>query len=430
MGGVWLDMAIVVLLLIIGGLFTATEMGLVSLRAGQLRDIAGQGKRGERVVRLAGDPGRYLAAVQIGSIVAGFFSAAYATATLGEPLANRFVAWGMDSHSAAYSLAIILITLLVTFLALVISELTPRRYAMQHGRGVALLLGPLLDRLATVFRPLIWLLSKSTNVMLRLLRADPTAPGDQMSSEELRELVASHENLGDDERRIVREVFAAGNLKVRDAMLRRADVDFLDASMTVAQAREVAYRHSHTRFPVMDGSPDSVLGFVHARDLLDPELDADTVTVREVVRPVLVLPASKPMLPALTEMQHMPAQLALVVDEYGGLAGIVTLEDLLEQIVGDIYDEHDDEHRGPAPDSDSTDIDGLLRLAEFTSRTGIAVPAGAYDTIGGLVVDRLGRIPAVGDHIDESGHRFSVSEIQGWRIHRLQVTPVETGLPD
>ena len=272
MGGVWLDVGIVVLLLIVGGLFTATEMGLVSLRAGQLRDIAAQGKRGARVVRLAGDPGRYLAAVQIGSIVAGFFSAAYATATLAEPLADRFVASGMESHASAESLAVVLITLVVTFLALVISELTPRRYALQKGRGVALLLGPLLDRLATVFRPLIWLLSKSTNVLLRLLRADPSAPGDQMTSDELRELVASHENLGDEERRIVREVFAAGSRKVRDAMLPRTDVDFLDASMTVAQAREVAYRHSHTRFPVMDGSPDSVLGFVHARDLLDPAL--------------------------------------------------------------------------------------------------------------------------------------------------------------
>ncbi len=184
--GAWLDVLIVLLLLVVGGLFTATELALVSLRAGQLKAIGENGKRGARVAALAADPSRYLAAVQIGSIVAGFFAAAYATATLADPLADQLVSWGVDSHTGAESIAVVVITLLVTVVALVVSELTPRRYAMQRARPVATLLGPLLDRLSTLFRPVIWLLSKLTNGLLRLLRADPTVFGEQISSEELR----------------------------------------------------------------------------------------------------------------------------------------------------------------------------------------------------------------------------------------------------
>lgn len=425
MAGIWLDLGIVLLLLIIGGLFTATEMGLVTLRAGQLRRIAGQGKRGARVANLVANPDRYLAAVQIGSIVAGFFAAAFATAALAEPLAHQFDSWGMESDASAYSLAVIVITLMVTMLALVISELTPRRYAMQRGAGVALLLGPILDRLATLFRPLIWLLSKATNLVLRLLGADPTAFQEHMSSEELRELVESHDALSAEERRILRDVFAAGALSVRDAMLPRTEVDFLDASLSVAQARERVWQHAHTRYPVITGTPDNVIGFIHARDLLDPALTGRPVTVKDLVRPVLALPATKPLLTTLTEMQHTPAQLALVVDEYGGLAGIVTLEDVLEMIVGDIYDEHDVEHRQAASEDGPDVYDGLLRVDEFTDRTGIELPAGPYDTVGGLVLTRLGRLPEVGDAVTEAGHQLSVTEVRGWRVHRVRVTPIE-----
>jgi putative hemolysin len=419
----WLDVLIVLLLLITGGLFTATELALVSLRAGQRKAIGDSGRRGARVARLADDPSRYLAAVQIGSIVAGFFAAAYATATLADPLADHLVSWGVGSHAGAESIAVIVITLTVTVVALVVSELTPRRYAMQRARPVAVVLGPLLDRLSLLFRPLIWLLSKMTNALLRLLRADPTVFGDQITSEELRALVQSHEALGDEERRIVRDVFAAGGRKVQEAMLPRTDVDFLDASIPVAQAQTLAWMHSHTRYPVTDGSPDKIIGFVHSRDLLDPSHE-QSIPIRQIVRPVTAFPTSKPLLPALTEMQSTASQFAVVVDEYGGLAGILTLEDIVEELIGDIYDEHDETNHHPVADDGATVVDGLMRIGEFTNRTGIAVPAGSYDTVGGMVVGRLGRMPTEGDSIEESGHLWTVLTIQGWRIAQLQVIPL------
>lgn len=430
MSRAWIDVGIVLILLVVGGLFTSTELALVSLRVGQLKAIAERGGRGRRVAKLAGEPTRYLAAVQIGSIVAGFFAAAYGSATLAPPLARLFEGWGLAEDPAAEGLAVIVVTLLITYLALVLSELTPRRYAMQHAGGVAMLLGPQLDRLATLFRPLIWFLSTSTNFLLRVLRADPTASGGHISGDELRELVLSHESLSDQEWRIVRDVFAAGNRHIREAMRPRTDVDFLDAALPVSQAARLAWEHTHTRYPVIDGSPDKVVGFVHVRDLLDPAHTGREVRVGEIVRSVTAFPATKPLLAAFTELQGAATHLALVVDEYGGLAGIVTVEDLLEELVGDIYDEYD---RADLARSDTVaserglgEVDGLLSLAAFTQRTGISLPPGPYDTVGGLVVTQLGRMPTVGDTVEVAEHRLAVVAIQGWRVDRLLVTPVKS----
>jgi len=421
MGTAWLDIAIVLVLLVIGGLFTATELALVSLRAGQLRALAERGGRGTRVAALAAEPARYLAGVQIGSIVAGFFAAAFGAAALAEPLAGPLISLGV-SADAAEGLAVVIITLLITYIALVISELTPRRYAMLRAEGVALLLGPVLDRLATLFRPLIWLLSKSTNGALRVLRADPTAFREEIGVEELRELVMTHEGLADQERGIVRQVFAAGDRQVREAMLPRAGIDFLDASLPVEQAARQAWEHAHTRYPVTDGSPDRVIGFVHVRDLLDPALAGRPVMVRELVRAIIAFPGTKPLLAALAELQSAGAHLAVVVDEYGGLAGIVTVENLIEELVGEIYDEYD---ARPSPETATGpgvgEIDGLISLAEFRQRTGIDLPKGSYDTVGGLVITLLGHVPAVGDEVAAGGHLFTLVAVDGWRVQRIAI---------
>ena len=217
-----------------------------------------------------------------------------------------------------------------------------------------------------MFRPLIWLLSKSTNLMLRLLRADPTAFREEISVEELRELVMTHEELPDQERRIVREVFAAGERHVRDAMLPRTEIDFLDASLPVTDAARQAWEHAHSRYPVIDGSAEKVIGFVNVRDLLDPAHDGKAVIVRDIVRSVMVFPATKPLLPALTELQGAGAHIAMVVDEYGGIAGIVTLENLVEKLVGDIYDEFDTVPTPPhSSEPELGEVDGLLSLVRL-----------------------------------------------------------------
>ena len=253
----------------------------------------------------------------------------------------------------------------------------------------------------------------------------------ELSEAELRELVSQSAALDGEERRLIAEVIAAGGRHVRELMVPRTEVEFLDTSMTLAEAvRQVRESH-HSRFPVVDGSHDDVVGFVHVRDLLIRP-DKDSVrTVGELVRPLRRLPASKRALAALSEMRREGAHMALVVDEYGGTAGIVTLEDLIEELVGEIHDEYDVQPVEAAADGTiPSEVDGLLNLGDFAERVGFALEPGPYDTVGGFVMAALGRMPECGDEVVVSGAgrrwRLAVLAMDGRRVARVGLTP----LPD
>jgi putative hemolysin len=245
-----------------------------------------------------------------------------------------------------------------------------------------------------------------------------------MTEEELHALVAGHTALSPDERHIVTEVFDAGKRQIREVLIPRTEVEFLAAGTRLADAAARALRAPHSRFPVFQGSYDDVIGFVHVRDLLNPGLDAGVVTVAEVCRPVKRLPISKRVLPALSEMRRDGAHLAIVVDEYGGTAGIVTLEDLVEELIGDITDEYDVASASTRKlGSGELEVDGLLNLDEFSEQTGLELPEGPYETVAGYVLSTLGQLPAVGDVVEVSGRRLTVTELDGRRISHLRVSP-------
>jgi putative hemolysin len=413
------NIALVLLFVLIGGVFAAAEIALVSLRDTQIRGLADRGRRGRRVANLAANPNRFLAAVQIGVTVAGFFSAAFGAATLADDLSPVLEQWGVPSRAASTT-ALVAITLVIAYLSLVLSELVPKRLALQRVEGVAMALAPPLDVLATLVRPVIWLLSTSTDVMVRLLGGDPALGRDQISTQELRELVSEHQEFGEDERRIVTDVFEAGDRQIKEVLVPRTEVEFLPADMPVATAVRIVADQPHSRYPVIAGSPDDVVGFVHVRDLLDPELSGRRVRVETLARDVLFLPDTKPLLASLSEMRRTGSHLAVVVDEYGGTAGIVTLEDLVEELVGDIRDEYDEP--GPAERPQLGYVDGLLNLDEFTDRTAIVLPGGPYETVAGFVMARLGRIPAVGQSVDVAGHRLEVMSLDGRRVATVRVS--------
>jgi putative hemolysin len=413
------NIALVLLFVLIGGVFAAAEIALVSLRDTQIRALSDRGRRGRRVANLAADPNRFLAAVQIGVTVAGFFSAAFGAATLADDLAPVLEQWGVPSQVASTT-ALVAITLVIAYLSLVLSELVPKRLALQRAEAVAMALAPPLDVLATLVRPVIWLLSASTDVMVRLLGGDPSLGRDQISSQELRELVSEHEEFGEDERRIVTDVFEAGDRQIKEVLVPRTEVEFLPADMPVATAVRIVAEQPHSRYPVIAGSPDDVLGFVHVRDLLDPQLAGRRVRVETLARDVLFLPGTKPLLASLSEMRRTGSHLAVVVDEYGGTAGIVTLEDLVEELVGDIRDEYDEPD--PADRPQLGYVDGLVNLDEFTDRTAIELPEGPYETVAGFVMARLGRIPAVGQSVEVAGHRLEVMSLDGRRVATVRVS--------
>jgi putative hemolysin len=238
----------------------------------------------------------------------------------------------------------------------------------------------------------------ATRLVTHLLGAGPAAGRERISEAELRDLVAANTVLDADERRIIDEVLVAGASLVREVMMPRTEVVFLSARLTVAEAAELARTATHTRYPVVDGTHDDVVGFVHLRDLLlrpDPD-PAPRATVGQLTREVKRLPGSKRVLAALTEMRRERHHLAVVVDEYGGTAGIVTLEDLIEELIGEIHDEYDTDP-DPVQVGLPAVVDGRLNLAHFAERTGVVLPAGPYETVGGYVMAVLGRLPVVGD---------------------------------
>lgn len=422
-----LNFGLVLVFVLIGGVFAATEMALVSLRPSQLDRLEQEGARGSKVASLARDPNTFLAAVQIGVTVAGFLSAAYGASTLAPDFATVFTGLGL-SEGAAENVALVLMTLLIAYLSLVLGELVPKRFALQRSAGLAKVVAPPLARFASLMRPVIWFLSLSTNLVVRALRGDPHAVNEEMSEDELRELVGGHEGLEDDERQIMRDVFSATKRSVKEVMQPRHSVDFLLASMSLGDAAAAIRDKPHSRYPVTGASVDDVVGFVHVRDLLQAEIEL-TARVGDVVRDIPVLPGTNRILPAMAAMRRDGVHIALVVDEYGGTDGIVTLEDLVEELVGDIRDEYD----LPAPAEDTRPeglFDGGLNIEDFAEMTGIELEDGSYETVAGYVIDQLDRMPVVGDSVEVADANLTVAELDGRRISQIEVTRHELTEPE
>ncbi|MCW2573441.1 MAG: hypothetical protein JWO88_3499 [Frankiales bacterium] len=415
---------IIVLLILFGGLFVASEIALVSLRESQVRALPG--KRGKRVAALASSPNRFLATVQLVVTAAGFLSAAFGEARLSSHLKPVLEDAGLSSGLSDV-LSLIAITLIISYFAIVAGELVPKRLALQRAERTAMLLAPIVDRAARISRPAIWLLSRSTDVLVRLLGGDPGARREAITEEELRGLVASHESLTKDERKLIDEVFAAGERQLREVMIPRTEVAFLEASMTIARAQKLTKDAPHSRYPVTRDSQDDVVGFVHVRDFFVPVAKARTLKVADVMRPVKMMPGTKKVLPAMSEMRREGHHLAIVVDEYGGTAGIVSLEDLIEEVIGDIRDEYDVHGDDPLRvDGGEIEADGLLNLDEVHEQTGVRLPEGPYETLAGFVMAKLGHVPRVGEAVEADGHRLTVTELDGRRIARVRLDPVET----
>jgi len=425
---VW-DIIIVLVIISIGGFFAGSEMALVSLREDQVQALAKRGRRGATAARLAADPNRFLSAVQIGVTLATLVTGAYGADTLVTAFRSWLAAQGM-SKNVAEPLAFAVVTACITFVSLVFGELAPKRLALQRAAPLALFAAPLLERIARLARPVVWLLSICVNVVVRLLGGDPRQNRQSMTEQEVRELVAGTSAISQDERRIVGEVFDAGKRQIREVLRPRTEVEFLAAGITVGQAAQIAASVPYSRLPVYQDSYDNVIGFVHIRDLLGPGAPDRSALVNQVVRPIKFLPISKTVLSALSEMRRERAHMAIVVDEYGGTAGIVTLEDLVEELIGDITDEYDTAQAAATKlPRGEVEVDGLLNLDEFAEQTGIELPEGPYETVAGYVLATLGELPTAGDTVKVPGYTITVTEMDGRRIARLRVTPTPRPAP-
>jgi len=417
------DLALVAGLILLAALFVAAEIALISLRESQIRQIAGRGKRGARVAKLAENPNRFLAAAQVGVTVCGFLSAALGAEKLGGYVIPWLEEKGL-STGLSTTLSIIGVTLVIAYFSLVFGELVPKRLALFRSEEISLASAGVIDVIAKIFRPVIWLLSKSTDFVVRAFGIDPKEARSQISEEELLDLVAGHAALSEEEREIVEEVFNASERQIHEVMVPRTEVDFMDVSLTVGKAIELAVDKAHSRYPVIRGSSDEVIGFIHVRDLLDTSLASKGTKIIELVRSIMFLPGTKGILPALSEMREKGQHVAIVLDEYGGTDGIVTLEDLVECLIGDIRDEYDEVETDISVESRTGDfeVDGLISIEDLIEQTNLEIPDGPYETASGFVMHHLGRIPKEHDVVVVDGLRITVLSMEGKRAGQLLIS--------
>lgn len=407
---------LIVVLLAINALLAGSEVALISLREAQISRLEVRGARGRAVARLARDPNRFLATIQIGITLSGFLASATAAVALADLLVPLLGVFG----GAARPVAVVLVTALLTFVTLVLGELAPKRIAMQRAERWALATGGILLGLAKVSRPLVALLGVTTDAVVRLSGSDPSQGRDALTQEEVRDLIATGGLYDPEERRIITGALEAAERVLQEVLRPRTSVVALRADTPVREALSLLVRSGHSRAPVYTERLDDADRIVGVMDLVE----ADGI-VADRARPIVALPESLGLIDALRRLQTSHASLALVVDEYGGVAGIVSVEDLLEELVGEIHDEYDRDVRDTVrhPDGSVTLI-GTFPLHDLVD-VGVEVTVDDYDavTVGGLVSEQLGRIPTTGDEVEAEGHVLRVDLAEGRSVRRVTIVP-------
>jgi len=367
------------------------------------------------VARLARDPNRFLSTIQIGITLAGFLASAAAAVSLAEPLVPLLGFLGRAAGPAA----VVLVTMVLAYLTLVVGELAPTRIALQRPERWARRAARPLAVISTLTRPAVWLLSKSTNLLVRLAGADPRRQREEVTEEEVRDMIAAGSVFRPEQRRILSEAIEIGERRLHDVVVPRRDVVAIPADASVADAIDLLVGTTHGRAPVCRGDLDDVIGLVTLQDLVGAE-----GPVAGRVRPVVALPESMTVLDALRRLQAEREQLAIVLNEYGGTEGIVTVEDLLEELVGEIYDEFDPDSHGihRQPDG-SLVLPGSFPVHDLAD-LGITLPEGDYATLAGLVLVRMGRIPGEGDTVEVDGWRLEVLDVENRAITQVRLVPL------
>ena len=423
MDNIALQLSLVGILILINAAFAGTEIALISLREGQLKRLEESGGSGVVLAKLARDPNRFLATIQIAITLSGFLASAYAAISLAEPVARQLDFFG----NAAVPVSIIVVTLAISFVSLVFGELAPKRLAMQRSEKWGMATARPLALVARLTSPLVWLLSKSTNAVVRLLGGDPSRQGEALTEQELRDLMSSQTTFSLHQREIIAGAFDISERLLREILVPRRDVLVLDASMSPEEALQVLIESGHSRAPVApDGNLDVSTGIIHLRDLVGAK-----GSLTELATTPLVFPETAKALDALRDMQHARQHMAIVVSEHGSGEGILTIEDLIEELVGEIYDESDRDLLGVEHGADgSMELPGNFPIHDLTD-INVEFPEGEYTTVAGAVLDELGRLPEKpGDVVTVNGWRVTILAVEDRAITRVRLTPISRPAPD
>ncbi len=414
------ELVAVGVLILLNAFFVAAEYGLVTARRTRIVELQHQGNRRARdVLRITSDPPRFIAAMQLGVTLTSLGIGA-----LGEVALSR-----LFDKAISTVLAVIFAYLVLTFLHVVIGELVPKGIALGHSEGTALFVSAPVRFFFIVMRPIVWFLEGATEIVLKWLGLKPPGADDDVLSEaELRMLVSQstqHGEIEQQEQEMLYKVFDFADKEAKDVMVPRPEVVALSIDLPPEQCLEAVMDSPFTRYPVYRESLDNVVGILHVRDLFRALRDRGMheVKVEDIIRPAHIVPETKDLAALLAEFRRANQHMAIVVDEYGDMEGIVTLEDLLEEIVGDIEDEFDlPDESVEQIDEDTVIIDGTYPIDDFNERFKTEMPDEDYHTMAGFVFGLLGRQPEAGGTITHDGMRFDVLEVEGSRILKLAVT--------
>ena len=419
------QLVFVFVLIVINGYFAMAEIALISVRRSALLAKADEGSRGaQAALSLTADPTILLATIQIAITLVGMLASATAAVTLAQPVQVWLEQLGIDFITPfAAGVSVFLVTLIISYFTLVLGELVPKRLGLQKAEAVAVFAAPSIRTIATIFRPFVILLTSSTRLVGKLFGVDANVSQEGVSEEEIKLLVTEQGSLLDEEKQMISKIFEIGDTVAREIMVPRVDVTFIEDSLTVGEAIARMQQTGYSRIPVFSGDRDTIVGIAFLKDLVLPlsEGRSDDSIASHVRTPVFV-PETKSALELMAEMQQNRSQFAIAVDEYGGTAGIVTIEDIVEEVVGEIADEFDRDKMSVSQIGDRLwVVDGTLPVEDAVDLGFPVEESEGYDTIAGWLLEKLGHIPHAGEQVDVDGWIFTAQSVRRRRVARIRI---------
>jgi len=435
-GNLILKLVLLLVLILVNAFFAMSEIAIISLNDMKLQKMADDGnQKAKRVLKLTSNPSNFLSSIQIGVTLAGFLTSASAAENFSEPLAAVFLGWFPSLPvSLLEGIALVLVTLVISFFSLVLGELAPKRIAMQCAEKISFSVIGILSFVMAFFKPLIKILAFSTNLIVRLFGFDPNANEEVVTEEEIRMLVDAGEEKGvieESQKEMINNIFEFDDIVAADVMTHRTDIEAVEIGDDLSEIIEMATKAGYSRIPVYEEELDNIKGIIYVKDLLKyvGRTIPKSVKISNLMRPAFFFPESKRCGDLFNEMTEQHLQMVFICDEYGGVAGIVTIEDLLEAIVGNMQDEYDNEEEEITQVNETTfNLDGTIDIEEVEELLDITLPRGEFDTLGGFIMSEIGRIPQEDEKpiIVYEGFSFTVEEVNERRIERI----VAVRLPD
>jgi putative hemolysin len=428
---VYLEIAIVLVLTVVNGVLAMSELAVVSSRPARLKILADQGSSGARTaIRLSENPGRFLSTVQIGITLVGVLSGAFSGATLGARFSDWLEAQGV-SNGVADAIGVGSVVVAITYLSLIIGELVPKQIALRDPEGVAIRVAPLMSVIARVALPLVWLLDASGKAVLGLL-GQRGATSEKMTDEEVKTIIAEAENAGvleSEEREMISGVRRFADRTASALMTPRRDVEIIDLTDDLETIRQQVYETRRTRLPVQEDEADAIVGVVFVKDLVKAMATHREVDVRSFVAQAPIVTDNTRALDVLKAIRESTVHMALVFDEYGHFEGVITSGDILEAITGVFHEEGEDEPAFVVREDGSFLVAGWMQIDEFADKLGVPVdPDANYETVAGLVLNTLNRLPDVGECFERGNLRFEVIDLDGRRIDKLLVSRINSDM--